>query len=194
MARYVHAGGALPKCTEKERTLHAYLKTMKHAYLIALGLSLSLPTLVDAQNQVNPARNASGAPVEMKSYGAAITPDGAISTMDLMKLMSTQEKVEAKVACEVITSCVKKGCWMDVKLSNNEVMKVRFVDYGFFVPTEGLEGKSAILQGTATKETFDVATLRHYAEDAGKSKEEIEKITEPRHEITFLAEGVLIGD
>jgi len=37
-----------------------------------------------------------------------------------------------------------------------------------------------------------VATLRHYAEDAGKSKEEIEKITEPETNLMFLADGVLI--
>jgi hypothetical protein len=39
-----------------------------------------------------------------------------------------------------------------------------------------------------------VATLRHYAQDAGKSKEEIDKITEPKHMLTFLADGVLITD
>ncbi|MBP7515759.1 MAG: DUF4920 domain-containing protein, partial [Flavobacteriales bacterium] len=94
----------------------------------------------------------------------------------------------------IITSCQKKGCWMDVQLPNNEVMKVKFLDYAFFVPTEGLEGKTAILNGVATKETIDVATLQHYAEDAGKTKEEIAQITEPRTEITFLADGVLIGD
>jgi hypothetical protein len=42
------------------------------------------------------------------------------------------------------------------------------------------------------KEELDVATLRHYAHDAGKSKEEIEKITEPQTSWTFEAVGVLI--
>ena len=81
---------------------------------------------------------------------------------------------------------------MDVKLPDGDVMKVRFKDYGFFVPTKGLEGKRAVMQGTATREELDVATLRHYAEDAGKSKEEIEKITEPENNLMFLADGVLI--
>jgi hypothetical protein len=35
--------------------------------------------------------------------------------------------------------------------------------------------------------------LKHYAEDAGKSPEEIEKINEPQTSINFLAEGVLIS-
>lgn len=81
---------------------------------------------------------------------------------------------------------------MDMKLADGSAMKVRFKDYGFFVPTRGLEGKRAVIQGTATREVVDVATLRHYAEDAGKSKEEIEKITEPRTDMLFLADGVLI--
>ena len=71
-------------------------------------------------------------------------------------------------------------------------MMVRFKDYGFFVPTKGLEGRRAVMQGYASKETTDVATLRHYAEDAGKSKEEIAKITEPETSLMFLADGVLI--
>jgi hypothetical protein len=38
----------------------------------------------------------------------------------------------------------------------------------------------------------DVKTLRHYAEDQGKSKEEVEAITAPKKEITFEATGALI--
>jgi hypothetical protein len=37
-----------------------------------------------------------------------------------------------------------------------------------------------------------VETLRHYAEDEGKSKEEIAAITEPVTEYTFEAVGVII--
>ena len=81
---------------------------------------------------------------------------------------------------------------MTVQMPEGEKMMVRFKDYGFFVPLKGLEGKHAVMQGYASKETTDVATLRHYAEDAGKSKEEIAKITEPETSLMFLADGVLI--
>ena len=37
-----------------------------------------------------------------------------------------------------------------------------------------------------------VADLKHYAEDAGKSEDEIAKITEPKIEYAFEANGVLI--
>lgn len=83
---------------------------------------------------------------------------------------------------------------MDVKLPDGSGMKVRFVDYGFFVPTEGLEGRTAILQGRASKEVITEAMRRHYAHDAGKSKEECEAIKGDVNELSFLAEGVLIKD
>jgi hypothetical protein len=128
----------------------------------------------------------------VKNYGDAIDAKGAISTAELVKVMDEKEEFTTKVEGEILTSCAMKGCWMDMKLPNGEVMKVRFKDYGFFVPTKGLEGKKAVMQGTATRETLDVATLRHYAEDAGKSKEDVEKITEPENNLMFLADGVLI--
>ena len=128
----------------------------------------------------------------VKSYGAAITADGAMDAQSFVKAMSQTDSMAVKLECEIITSCTKKGCWMTVKLPDGNDMMVRFKDYGFFVPTKGLEGKRAVMQGYASKETVDVATLRHYAEDAGKSKEEIAKITEPEHNLMFLADGVLI--
>lgn len=130
----------------------------------------------------------------MKSYGKAITPEGAISMEEMLKAMEDRDSMDTKLDCEVITSCTMKGCWMDVKMPDGSPMKVRFVDYGFFVPKKDMEGKRAIMQGTASRETFDVATLRHYAEDAGKSKEEVAMITEPKYVLTFLAEGVLISE
>lgn len=153
------------------------LTTVVAAFLIAhTGFAQSAP--MQAQN--------------VQSYGAKITADGAMSTANFAKAMSQTDSMAVKLECEIITSCTKKGCWMTVQLPEGKQMMVRFKDYGFFVPTKGLEGKRAVLQGYATKEVVDVATLRHYAEDAGKSKEEIEKITQPEHNLMFLADGVLI--
>jgi hypothetical protein len=39
-----------------------------------------------------------------------------------------------------------------------------------------------------------VEELRHYAEDAGKSQEEIEAITEPKKTYSFVADGVLLKE
>jgi uncharacterized protein (UPF0335 family) len=53
-------------------------------------------------------------------------------------------------------------------------------------------GKTVVLEGISKKEVTSVDELKHYAEDAKKSKEEIAKITEPKKEIKFEAKGVLV--
>jgi hypothetical protein len=66
---------------------------------------------------------------------------------------------------------------------------VTFKDYGFFVPLES-GGKTALMKGIAYYDTISVEMLKHYAEDAGKSEEEIALITEPELAISFEASGV----
>ena len=96
-----------------------------------------------------------------------------------------------KIEGQILSSCSKKGCWMKIK-SDEDTILVRFKDYGFFVPKEGIAGGKTIINGKLSVDTLSVALQRHYAEDAGKSLEEINRITEPEVSITFLADGVLI--
>lgn len=128
------------------------------------------------------------------SYGDAITPDGALSMADFEKAAAAADSMEVKLAAEIIESCSRKGCWMTVKTTGGAPMMVRFRDYGFFVPKQGLEGKQVVMQGRARKEVTSVDMLRHYAEDAGKAKEEIAAITEPGIGWNFEAVGVLIKE
>ena len=53
-------------------------------------------------------------------------------------------------------------------------------------------GKTAIFEGKAYHDTTSVEMLREYAKDDGKSKAEIEKITEPEINLSFEATGVII--
>ena len=78
-----------------------------------------------------------------------------------------------------------------MELPNGSKMRVTFKDYGFFIPTNS-QGFPITIEGVATLTETDVETLRHYAEDQGKSKEEVEAITAPKKEITFEATGALI--
>jgi hypothetical protein len=75
--------------------------------------------------------------------------------------------------------------------ADNDAVMVRFKDYGFFVPKD-IAGRRVLMNGYAFKELTPVDELRHYAEDAGKSAEEIAAITEPKAEIKFLASGVFL--
>lgn len=124
-------------------------------------------------------------------YGAIIEEDQVIPSTELVSLVQEKGTFEGKISGEINEVCTKKGCWFVMDLANGETMRVTFKDYGFFIPTNS-QGFPIVMEGIATITETDVDTQRHYAEDQGKSKEEIEAITAPKREITFEATGVVI--
>ena len=111
--------------------------------------------------------------------------EAAANTQYVGKIIAVTGKV--KEVCQV------KGCWMTIVSDQpgQPEMRVTFKDYAFFMPKD-ISGKTVVVDGIAVMEVVSVADQQHYASDAGKSKEEIEKITEPSRELTFEASGVLI--
>jgi len=99
----------------------------------------------------------------------------------------------SNVSGEILDVCPKKGCWMNVKV-NTDTVFVKFKDYGFFVPKTGIQGKKVLMTGEIFKDTISVERLKHYAEDAKKSKTEIDLITEPEYKINMIATGVAIEE
>jgi Domain of unknown function (DUF4920) len=126
-----------------------------------------------------------------KQYGEKITEANAVAVSELPKLMQGKKTLDTKLTGKIESVCQKKGCWMQLDLGNGQKMRVKFKDYAFFVPKDAA-GKQVIIEGVASKETIDVATQKHYAEDAKKSKEEIAKITQSKEELSFEAKGVII--
>ncbi len=124
-------------------------------------------------------------------FGDTINTDGALTSADFLNKIKAADSLEIKLEAPIAEVCQKKGCWMDLDLGNGETMTVRFKDYGFFVPKDA-DGRIAVVEGWAKKDTTSVELLRHYAEDAGKTKEEIEAITEPEIGYSFEAHGVII--
>jgi hypothetical protein len=125
------------------------------------------------------------------TYGVKTTKKGSIDVAGLEAKMATANSFTGKIKGVVVSVCEKKGCWMKLQQANGEGMMVRFKDYGFFMPLD-IVGKEVVLDGVAKQTVTSVEDLRHYAEDAGKSKEEIAKITTPKREIEFTAKGVLV--
>ena len=99
----------------------------------------------------------------------------------------------SNVSGEILDVCPKKGCWMNVKV-NTDTVFVKFKDYGFFVPKTGIQGKKVLMTGEIFKDTISVERLKHYAEDAKKSRTEIDLITEPEYKINMIATGVAIEE
>lgn len=128
-----------------------------------------------------------------KNFGAVITADNAITYEELVPKMAEADSLAIKVTGTVGEVCQKKGCWMMLVSDQPGIpeMRVTFKDYAFFMPKD-LTGKRVVLDGFAFISETSVEDLRHYAEDAGKSAEEIAAITEPEREVAFEAAGVLV--
>ena len=124
------------------------------------------------------------------TYGAGTTASGAIAVNELEQNLK-ENKYEGKITGKVIEVCQEKGCWMKLERSNGEKVMVKFKDYGFFMPKD-IPGKEVVLEGEAVVKEVSVKELQHYAKDAGKSEEEIKKITKPKKELQFIAKGVLV--
>lgn len=133
---------------------------------------------------------------EWASFGSEILADGSISSKEMMLMydsMALADTTQAKFTAVVKEVCQEKGCWMKVLLDGDEEAMVRFKDYGFFMPKD-IAGKEVIVNGNAFVEEMSVEDQKHYAEDGGKSKNEIAKITEPKKSFGFEADGVLLKE
>lgn len=125
-------------------------------------------------------------------FGEKISAAGAITTAEILAQLGSHDSLEnIKMTAEIESVCQVKGCWMKLKNAAGEPIRVSFKDYAFFVPKDAA-GKTAVVQGKAYKEVLSVDMQKHYAEDAGKSKEEIAAITGPKTEYSFEASGLII--
>ena len=128
-----------------------------------------------------------------KSYGPV-----NVDTADAMNVKAMLEAFDGKKGEQAFTFlapidevCSKAGCWINVDKGNGETFMVRFKDH-FTIPPKTKIGTQAYLHGIAYMDTISVELLRHFAEDAGKSQEEIEKITKPAFELGFEADGITL--
>jgi len=124
-------------------------------------------------------------------YGANIAEKKVVSGGDFEQKLKGETPVKMQVKGTVTSVCEKRGCWANVDLGDGKKVFVKMKDYAFFVPMD-LVGKSVLLSGEAYQETTSVEELRHYAEDAKKSKEEIEAIKEPQVNNRFTAAGITV--
>ncbi|MBC7525608.1 MAG: DUF4920 domain-containing protein [Flavobacterium sp.] len=107
------------------------------------------------------------------------------------KSLKKGDSLAVKFTSKIKEVCKKKGCWMQMDLNDKTKSFVRFKDYGFFVPLNAADSQG-IVSGIAFIDVVTVDELKHYAKDAGKSKEEINKITKPEITYAFKASGVYI--
>lgn len=123
-------------------------------------------------------------------FGEKVSKEGAFSVDELGNKMGKAASMEVKITGKVSEVCTKEGCWIRMSTKDGNMM-VKMKDHKFLVPVS-LNGKEVVIAGVAEQKVTTVEQLRHYAEDAGKSKAEIEAIKTPKKEIVVQAKGLLV--
>jgi len=128
------------------------------------------------------------------SFGDVIEADNTLTASEISKKylsLKPGDTLQTKVKAKVNSVCQSKGCWMRLDIENDQEVMVKFKDYGFFMP-KNIADKEVIINGKAYVTEVSVDEQRHYAEDAGKTEEEIAAITETKRTLSFEADGVLL--
>ncbi len=166
---------------------------MKNILKICLIFSLVFVACKENKTTEKDGVNAKTA-INYTSFGDKISDSGMIDAKTMLekfKSLKAGDTLAIKFASKINEVCSKKGCWMKLDLTNGKQTMVRFKDYGFFMPLDA-NGSEVVVNGKAYVKETSVEELRHYAEDAGKTKEEIAKITESKRTFSFEADGVLM--
>ena len=166
---------------------------MKNIFKIVFVLALGFAAC-KTEKKEEKAKKVEKEIVTYASFGDKISDENTMTSEEMLtkfQNLKAGDTIDVKFASNIKEVCSKKGCWMKLPLDDKTETMVRFKDYGFFMPLDS-NGKEVIVAGKAFVKETSVDELRHYAEDAGKSKEEIAKITEPKKEFAFTAHGVLM--
>lgn len=128
-------------------------------------------------------------------YGAGVSDDITFNVQSpdqIITALNTNDEMKDVIIQGVVSGvCEKKGCWITLRNSKNENVFVKMKDYAFFLPMSAM-GKTVLLHADVSKKQTSVKELQHYAEDQGKSKEEIAMITKPQTEYRVLAKGIKV--
>lgn len=147
------------------------------------------------KTQENNADTSQNQHVAYANFGKEIMANDAVIAKSMAahyEAMQEGDSIDSKMRATVKKVCQAKGCWMTLDLGEDKEVMVKFKDYGFFVPKD-ISGKEVVVNGKAYVKEVSVDEQRHYAEDAGKSAEEVAAITEPKRTYSFEADGVLVA-
>ncbi|MCM4160745.1 DUF4920 domain-containing protein [Antarcticibacterium flavum] len=171
---------------------------MKNLWILPVFIVITLISCKNTENQsVTDDSETSSSQVAYAVYGEEFRREKDLDSREMSREYSklqTGDTLEVQFTGTVESVCKNKGCWMTLDLPEEEEdVMVKFKDYGFFVPKD-IENREVVLSGKAYIEEVSVEEQRHYAEDQGKTQEEIDAITEPKKTLSFLADGVLIKE
>ena len=120
-----------------------------------------------------------------------VSEKGTIVSANDVESKMVDNKYEGKIKGKVVEVCKAMGCWAKLQKDDGSTIMIKVKDHEFAMP-EDIVGKIVLAEGSAQVKETSVNMLKHYAEDAGKSKEEIEKIKEPKKEVLMTVKGVKV--
>lgn len=172
---------------------------MRRLLLLALPLALAAcaPDPDDAPAAEGPP--AEQASTEFATTGAVTVGEpieGALVVLTADELAAQAAEFdgqEVTVEGDVSAVCQQKGCWLTFATASGEPFRVSVPkdeagEYVYTFPTD-VAGRHARVAGTFSVEEESVEMLRHLAEDAGQSAEEVAAITEPKRTLSLTASG-----
>ena len=153
---------------------------MKKFALIVLGLATA--AAVHAQD---------AAPAQPGAVYGKLSESGTVVKATELEAKIGGAKYEGKVEGKVVEVCQAMGCWAKIQKGDGSTIMIKVKDHEFAMPKD-IVGKTVVAEGTAEVKETSVKMLQHYAEDAGKSKEEIAQIKEPKKEVLMTIKGVKV--
>lgn len=131
--------------------------------------------------QTQPTSQAASQPATKTSSSAAIKKavgpihrGAAFTSAEETKLAMVLEQADAyeaktvKVRGKVARCCTKKGCWMELTApGSTQGLRVRFKDYGFFVPLDSA-GSSALVEGQLNTKLLTSEMATHLEAEGAK--------------------------
>jgi len=123
-------------------------------------------------------------------YGE-VKDKGEMVSIDKLESSLKENKYNGKVTGKVVEVCQAMGCWVKLQKADGSTILVKAKDHGFTMPKD-IVGKNVIVDGEANATEISEKMRKHYAQDAGKSKDEIEKIKGSSKELTISANGVKV--
>jgi len=173
---------------------------MKHLLTVII-VAFAVSPCVVAQNQPPKKVSAEGRKMglarplvfekDKEVYGAKLKHRKHITLGTIASKPKDWNDKELQLRGKITGVCKKKGCWMMLQ-DGKEDVRIRFTGYSFFVPLD-CAGRQVTCEGRVKVRVESEAQRRHYAEDAGLSRAEIEKIKGDKVIMSFEADAVQVG-
>jgi hypothetical protein len=119
-------------------------------------------------------------------YGAGLTLEEATPLHDVVSHPELYADRALLVKGRIRDVCQKKGCWMVLSHGESQI-RIRFADYGFFVPKDS-SGKDAYVEGRVAVKEISEKEARHY--EAESIDGDPSKVHGPQRVVSFTATGV----